>query len=95
MSANMPLERSIAAWMADAAASGLADGMVDDVLAVTSRQRPLPRPLALLRERPMRVRSRSRSALRRVGWALSRPWSSCSWPRLRWPSERWSIAPQR
>ena len=69
MSANMPLERTIAAWMADAATTGLADGMVDDVLATTGRQRPLPRPLALLRERPMRRQSRVAvgSPVRRLG----------------------------
>lgn len=73
MSANMPLERTIAAWMADAAESGMIDGLVDDVLAVTSRQRPRPRWFALLRERPMRVRSRVAvgSPTRRIGMAAA------------------------
>jgi len=52
-----PLERSLAAWMTDevAAPAAASDGDIDHVLSTTSRLRPDPRWLALLKESPMRT----------------------------------------
>ena len=53
----MPLERMIAAWMADEAAGGLPEHVFDQIVTTTSRRRPLPRWLAVLREPEMRAQS--------------------------------------
>jgi outer membrane protein assembly factor BamB len=73
MSANRPLERTIASWMADEAAGRVPDALVDDILDITSRQRPRPRWFALLKESPMRLHSRVAvgSPTRRVGLAAA------------------------
>jgi hypothetical protein len=55
MSTNLPFERRLATWMADEAASGVPVGAIDEAISVTSRMRPRPRWLALLRESPMRT----------------------------------------
>ena len=59
MNENLSLERLISAVMADEAAGSVPDRMLDDVLSSTARLRPAPRWLALLKEPPMRVDSRS------------------------------------
>jgi hypothetical protein len=53
-----PIERSIAAWMADEVAGGASDQVLDQILSTTGRSRPEPRWLALLKEHPMHVQSR-------------------------------------
>jgi len=58
MSTQRSLERSIAAWMADEAAGTRIDVAFDNILDATSRVRPEPRWLALLKESPMRSQSR-------------------------------------
>ncbi|HZC32088.1 MAG TPA: PQQ-binding-like beta-propeller repeat protein, partial [Candidatus Bathyarchaeia archaeon] len=58
MSAQTPLERTIASWMADEATGRTPVGLVDDILVLTSRERPRPRWFALLKEPPMRLHSR-------------------------------------
>jgi eukaryotic-like serine/threonine-protein kinase len=58
MNTNIPFERRFAAWMADEAALDVPVGAIDEALSVTSRQRPRPRWLALVRETPMRTQSR-------------------------------------
>jgi hypothetical protein len=57
MNNRMPLERSIAAWMADAATDSGSDPLVDQILSTTGRLRPESRWLALLKERPMHLKS--------------------------------------
>jgi outer membrane protein assembly factor BamB len=58
MSTRSSLERSVALWMADEAAGGVDDALLHDILAATARARPERRWLALLKEPPMRIRSR-------------------------------------
>jgi hypothetical protein len=53
-----PIERSIAAWMADDLSGGASDQVLDQILSSTGRSRPEPRWLALLKEHPMHVQSR-------------------------------------
>src|SRR5688500_13013110 len=58
MSTNHPFERRLAAWMADEAAPSVPADAIDHLLLTTSRMRPRPRWLALLKETPMRQNSR-------------------------------------
>ena len=58
MSTTPPFERELTSWMADEAAQGVPAGAIDAALAVTRRLRPRARWLSLLRETPMRTRSR-------------------------------------
>ncbi len=60
MTEQMPLERMVATWMADAAAvsSATSDALVTQILTSTGRQRPWPRWLALLKESPMQAQAR-------------------------------------
>jgi hypothetical protein len=58
MSENGDLERRVAAWVADERAMTAPVRVLDEILTSTSRQRPLPRWLALIKEPPMRVSSR-------------------------------------
>ena len=55
MSTPMSIERMLSDWMADEAASRVADEVVDQILSDTGRRRPAPGWLALLREPPMRL----------------------------------------
>jgi eukaryotic-like serine/threonine-protein kinase len=73
MSTNLPFERRLATWMADEAASGVPVGAIDEAISVTSRMRPRPRWLALLRESPMRTNSLVvvGSPTRRLAFALA------------------------
>ena len=59
MSQQLSLEQMVAGWMADEATGGSPDQVVDLTLATTSRTRPLPRWLAVIRERPMRAQTRT------------------------------------
>ena len=58
MTTQSPLERSIAAWMADEASGTDNDALFNTILAATRPARPEPRWLALLKEPPMRLHSR-------------------------------------
>ena len=58
MNEILSVERLLAAYMAEDADGLAPEQLVDDVLSATSRLRPDPRWLALLREPPMRARSR-------------------------------------
>ena len=60
MSTRVPLERMVAAWMADEAVvrGAVTDQLVDQILSTTGRQRPRPRWLALLKESPMTAQAR-------------------------------------
>ena len=60
MSTRGPLERMVAAWMADEAVvrGAVTDQVVDQILSTTGRQRPRPRWLALLKESPMTAQAR-------------------------------------
>lgn len=55
---EMSLERAIAESMADEASGGVPDEIADQIISITSRSRPLPRWLALLREPSMRTQAR-------------------------------------
>ena len=57
MSQQMSLERMVADWMVDETAGGLPEHVFDQIVTTTSRRRPLPRWLAVLREPPMRAQS--------------------------------------
>ncbi len=59
MSTQRSLERSIAVWMADEATGAASDAVLDNVMFATRRMRPRPRWLALLKEPPMRLQSRT------------------------------------
>ena len=58
MTQQLSLERMVADWMADEAAGGLPDQVVDQILTTTSRTRPLPRWRAVLKESPMHAQTR-------------------------------------
>ena len=60
MSTQVPLERMVAAWMADEAVvrGAVTDQMVDQILSTTGRQRPRPRWLASIQESPMHAQAR-------------------------------------
>ena len=60
MNQPMSLERMVATWMADAAASSASSEqqLVEQIITATARQRPRPRWLALLQESPMTAQSR-------------------------------------
>jgi outer membrane protein assembly factor BamB len=72
MSATQSFERQLAAWMADEGSFSPPVGAVDEALTVTSRLRPRPGWLALLRETPMTTQSRVLvgSPTRRLTFAL-------------------------
>ena len=57
MSQQMSLERMVADWMVDETAGGLPEHVFDQIVTTTSRRRPLPRWLAVLREPEMRAQS--------------------------------------
>ena len=57
MTTDKAFEREVAAAMAELASVGDADEAIDQILAITSRSRPMPRWLALLKEPPMRTSS--------------------------------------
>jgi streptogramin lyase len=59
MHRNSSLERSIAGWMADEAATDMRSDarVIDQILTATGRVRPLPPWLALLKEPPMRIQT--------------------------------------
>jgi hypothetical protein len=57
MNANDPFERMIAGYMASEGSASVSDRRLDDALASTSRMRPYPRWLALMKEPPMRISS--------------------------------------
>jgi Tol biopolymer transport system component len=58
MSAARPIERLIAERLADAASGKAPEAALDAALSRTSRMRPLPRWLALIKEPPMRIGTR-------------------------------------
>jgi len=58
MSQQLSLERMVADWMADEAAGGAPETLVDHVLTATIETRPLPRWLAVLREPSMTAQTR-------------------------------------
>ncbi len=58
MSDKFPLERSIAAWMADEGRTARDDAVLDQILSTTGRSQPQPRWLVLVKEPPMRINSR-------------------------------------
>jgi outer membrane protein assembly factor BamB len=58
MNQNMSLERMLATVMADEAAGREPERLLEETLAVTIRQRPAPRWLAVLQEPTMRARTR-------------------------------------
>jgi outer membrane protein assembly factor BamB len=58
MNQNMTFERMLATYMAEEASGRAPERLVDDVLSATSRTRPDPRWLALLKEPPMRTQTR-------------------------------------
>src|SRR5919201_4525486 len=58
MNQNMTFERMLATYMAEEASGRAPERLVDDVLSATSRTRPHPRWLALLKEPTMRTQSR-------------------------------------
>jgi hypothetical protein len=58
MNTNEPLERMIAGYMASEAPGVGSDRALDDALSMTSRMRPDPRWLAMIKEPPMRIPSR-------------------------------------
>ena len=58
MSDTFPLERSIAAWMADEGRAARDDAVLDQILSTTGRSHPQPRWLVLVKEPPMRINSR-------------------------------------
>src|ERR671936_688902 len=58
MNQNMTFERMLATYMAEEASGRAPERLVDDVLSATSRTRPHPRWLALLKEPPMRTQTR-------------------------------------
>jgi len=58
MNANDPLERMLAGYLASEGSGSVSDRNLDDALASTSRMRPYPRWLALMKEPPMRVSQR-------------------------------------
>jgi outer membrane protein assembly factor BamB len=58
MNQSMSLERMLAELMADEASGGAPDQLIDQIRSTTSRSRPLPRWLAVLREPSMLARSR-------------------------------------
>ena len=57
MSQQVSLERMVADWMVDETAGGLPEHVFDQIVTTTSRRRPLPRWLAVLREPEMRAQS--------------------------------------
>ena len=58
MNENMAFERMLTTYMAEEASGRAPERLVDDVLSATSRARPDPRWLALLKEPPMRTQTR-------------------------------------
>ena len=58
MNQQLSLERLLADVMVDEAAGGVPDQLIDQIVSTTSRTRPLPRWLAVLREPHMSVRTR-------------------------------------
>ena len=58
MSQTKSLERMLADLMAEEASGGVPDQLIDQIHSATSRIRPLPRWLAVLREPPMHARAR-------------------------------------
>ncbi len=73
MTANAPFERRLAAWLVEEAGVSPPLDQVNDILFATSRRRPDPHWLALLKESPMRSNARVvvGSPTRRVALALS------------------------
>src|SRR3954468_11761584 len=53
---QMPLERQIAGWMADEA-TGAPEALLDQILAITAKQTPRPRIVALVAEPTLRTRT--------------------------------------
>src|SRR5262249_8623614 len=58
MNTRMPLERSIAAWMADEGQAARDDRALDQILRTTAHARPQPRWAALIKEPPMHRNTR-------------------------------------
>jgi hypothetical protein len=58
MSENRDFEREVAAWVVAQRDSAPPARALDQILTATSRQRPMPRWLALIKEPPMRLSSR-------------------------------------
>jgi outer membrane protein assembly factor BamB len=55
MSANVPFERRLAAWMVDEVGPVPPDDRIDAIVSTTSQLQPEPRWLVLLKESPMRA----------------------------------------
>ena len=73
MNQPMSLERMVATWMADAAATTAPSEqqLVEQIITATAQQRPRPRWLALLQESPMTAQSRVLVGRRRGRLALT------------------------
>ena len=57
MDEHRDLERRVAAWIADEGAGTPPARVLEEILTTTSRTRPRPRWLALMKEPPMRISS--------------------------------------